>query len=93
MVLGNGALLLLIDGPRTEYLTKHTASTRTRHNWFHGMVYGTSARDTDEMWPYDVGDTCTRWRWRARFVIYVAARGLVTSAWTQQPSIGAAHGL
>ena len=78
--MGSGLVLLLLDGPRTRSLHRADWDPATRF-----ALYGSRVRDEKEMYPYDVDDAATRWRWRLRFVAFLVARGLVTEGWTRQP--------
>ena len=82
MALGNGLILVLVDGPRTQFFKARAGKQ------FHAWAYGDTDRDTDEMWPYDpVHDVSVRWRWRSRLAIFALARGALTAGWTTQPTV------
>jgi uncharacterized membrane protein len=81
MALGNGLILALVDGPRTEFFRARAGKE------FRAWAYGSTDRDCDEMWPYDpVNDASARWRWRSRLFVFALARGVITAGWTSQPT-------
>ena len=79
MVIGSGAVLMLIDGPRTRFL-KPSMRLESPMRF---IFWGATDADEEEMYPYDVEASAVRWQWRCRLVVYFVARGLATAGWTR----------
>lgn len=85
MVLGGAIVLFAVDGPRTEYMNKGCLP-REKYPLREGM-FGETVEDELEMYPYDVTKPSVRWKWRTRLFVYFVARGVVTSFWSEQPTL------
>ena len=76
MLAGNIFMIVLVDGPRTEFLKDPKQYTRE----LRVSLYGETDADEQEMYPYDLSNPRVRWQWRARIVTYFLLRGAAATA-------------